>query len=561
GADEVGTLEALKSHRREVLDPTIADHNGRIVKTTGDGLLAEFSSAVDAVSCALLVQSKMAERNRSSVLVIAFRIGINVSDIIVDGEDIFGDGVNVAARVENECEPGSVCLSGSAFEQVVGKPGFAFDDLGERSLKNIERPVRLYAARPAGSAPATGTEAAKRLPFADKPSIAVLPFQNMSGDHEQEYFADGIVEDIITALSRTKWLFVVARNSSFIYKGRTAEIKQVGRELGVRYVLEGSVRKSGNRVRITGQLIEAATQHHIWADRFEGSLEDVFALQDRVTESVVGAIEPSLRKAEILRGRSKPTESLDAYDCYLRAIAALYELTAESQEAGEAYLKRAIELDPHYASAKARYAHALIFRRVQGWAARPDDRGTALALAREALSEGSDDPLVLARVAMALTYFADDNEQAVELANRAVDLHPNSPEVLIMSAWVHCFDCTDPDKSIEQFTRAMRLSPRDPDTARACAGLAFANLIAGRSEDGLRWSQRALREMPHLTVAHRAQILALVRTERIDEARDTARRMMEVDPRFTIATRIPPYRDRAFRNELQTALRNLGLPE
>lgn len=564
GLDEIGTLEALKSHRREVIDPAIADHNGRIVKTTGDGMLVEFSSAVDAVTCAMLVQGKMAERNRNFTPLITFRIGINVGDIIVDGDDIFGDGVNVAARVENECEPGSVCLSGSAFEQVRGKTGFSFDDLGEKPLKNIDRPVRLYAVRPADLMPAKAARAAansaKPLLLPDGPSIAVLPFQNMSGDPEQEYFADGMVEDIITALSRAKWLFVVARNSCFIYKGRTVEIKQVGRELGVRYVLEGSVRKSGNRVRITGQLIEAETQHHIWADRFEGDLEDVFALQDSVTESVVGAIEPSLRKAEILRGRNKPTENLDAYDCYLRAIAALYELTIEGQEAGETYLKRAIKLDPHYASAKARYSYSLIFRRVQGWA-RPEDRATALALAREALSEGGDDPLVLARVAMTLTYFADDNEQALVLADRAVSLDPNSAEVLIMSAWAHCFDCTDPEKSIEQFTRAMRLSPRDPDTGRACAGLAFAHLIAGRDEEGFRWSQRALKEMPHLTVAHRAQILALVRMKRIDQARDTARRLIEFDPGFTIATRMPPYRDVVFRTELHAALRSLGLPE
>jgi len=568
GADEVGTLAALKAHRREIVDPAIAAHRGRIVKTTGDGILVEFASAVDAVTCAMAVQQKMAERTVDGTGPrIQFRVGINIGDIIIDGDDIFGDGVNVAARVENECEPGYVCLSGSAFEQVRGKTGFAFDDLGEKSLKNIDRPVRLYAARLAESTPAisamstrAASAAAKPLPLPDRPSIAVLPFTNMSGDPEQEYFADGMVEDIITALSRAKWLFVVARNSSFTYKGRTVEVKQVGRELGVRYVLEGSVRKSSNRVRITGQLIEAATQHHIWADRFEGSLEDVFALQDRVTESVVGAIEPSLRKAEILRSRHKPTENLDAYDCYLRAISALYELTVEGQEAGETYLKRAIELDPQYASAKARYAYSLIFRRVQGWA-RPEDGATALAIAREALSEGGDDPLVLARVAMTFTYFAEDNEQAVALADRAVSLDPNSAEVLIMSAWVHCFDCTDPDKSIEQFTRAMRLSPRDPDTGRACAGLAFANLIAGRNEEGLRWSQRALKEMSHLTIAHRAQILALIRMKRIDEARDTARRMIEVDPGFTIATRIPPYRDLIFRTELHAALRNVGLPD
>jgi adenylate cyclase len=516
---------------------------------------------VDAVRCAVDIQRGMAERNFEvpTEKRIEFRIGINVGDIISDDNDIYGDGVNVAARLEALADPGGIMVSRTVHDQVRDKLSFGFEDMGEQTVKNIARPIGVHRVQISELAAPAVTKSGV-VTSSSRPSIAVLPFVNMSGDPEQEYFADGIVEEIITALSHMRWLSVIARNSSFTYKGRNVDVKQVGRELGVRYVLEGSVRKAGNRVRITGQLIEAATQHHIWADRFEGSLEDVFALQDSVTESVVGAIEPSLRKAEILRGRAKPTENLDAYDCYLRAVAALYELTLEGHEVAETYLKRAIELDPHYASAKARYAYSLIFRRVQGWA-RPEDGATALAIAREALSEGGDDPLVLARVAMTLTYFARDNEQAVVLADRAIDLDPNSAEVLIMSAWVHCFNCVDPDKSIEQFTRAMRLSPRDPDTGRACAGLAFANLIAARDEEGLRWSQRALNEVPHLTVAHRAQILALVRMKRIDEARDTARRMMEIDPDFTITTRMPPYRDPIFRKELHAALQKLGLPE
>ncbi len=561
GVDEEGTLAALKASRREIIDPTIAEHRGRIVKTTGDGMLVEFVSVVDAVRCAVDIQRGMAERNFEvpTDKRIEFRIGINVGDIISDDNDIYGDGVNVAARLEALADPGGIMVSRTVHDQVRDKLSFGFEDMGEQTVKNIARPIGVHRVQISELAAPAVTKSGV-VTSSSRPSIAVLPFVNMSGDPEQEYFADGIVEEIITALSHMRWLSVIARNSSFTYKGRNVDVKQVGRELGVRYVLEGSVRKAGNRVRITGQLIEAATQHHIWADRFEGSLEDVFALQDSVTESVVGAIEPSLRKAEILRGRAKPTENLDAYDCYLRAVAALYELTLEGHEVAETYLKRAIELDPHYASAKARYAYSLIFRRVQGWA-RPEDGARALAIAREALSDGGDDPLVLARVAMTLTYFARDNEQAVVLADRAIDLDPNSAEVLIMSAWVHCFNCVDPDRSIDQFTRAMRLSPRDPDTGRACAGLAFANLIAARDEEGLRWSQRALNEVPHLTVAHRAQILALVRMKRIDEARDTARRMIEIDPDFTITTRMPPYRDPIFRKELHAALQKLGLPE
>src|ERR1700756_1646924 len=349
GADELGTLAALKSHRREIVDPAIAAHKGRIVKTTGDGILVEFGSAVDAVTCAMAVQEKMAVRTAEGTGPnIQFRVGITVGDIIIDSDDIFGDGVNIAARVENECEPGGVYLSSSAFEQVRGKTNFAFDDLGERSLKNIDRPVRIYAARPPlSSAPAKSPGAARKsLPLPDKPSIAVLPFTNMSGDPEQEYFADGMVEDIITALSRIRWLFVIARNSSFTYKGQAVDVKRAGRELGVRYVLEGSVRKGGNRVRITAQLIEAENGAHLWADRFDGSLEDVFELQEQVAISVAGVIEPALQAAEAARSANRRTSDLTAYDLYLRAYA-MYSASHQRQmQQALSLLEEAIARDP-----------------------------------------------------------------------------------------------------------------------------------------------------------------------------------------------------------------------
>jgi TolB-like protein/class 3 adenylate cyclase len=353
GLDEEGTLQALKGHRKALVDPSIASHHGRVVKTTGDGMLVEFASAVHAVHCAVAVQRGMLERNAEVApdRRIEFRVGINVGDIIIDGDDIFGDGVIVAARIENECEPGCVCLSGSAFDQVRGETSFAFDDLGERPLKNIDRPVRLYAARPIASSLATtgrSAQAGKPLPLPDKPSIAVLPFTNMSGDTEQEYFADGMVEDIISALSRFKLLFVIARNSSFTYKGKPIDIKRVGRELGVRYVLEGSVRKAGNRVRITGQLIDASTGTHLWADHFDGILEDIFNLQDRVTASVVAAIAPKVQQAEVERSTRKPTENLDAYDYYLRGLALNSNPTKDTTEEALRLYSKAIELDPNF---------------------------------------------------------------------------------------------------------------------------------------------------------------------------------------------------------------------
>jgi len=323
GADEEGTLECLKALRRELLDPKIAEHKGRIVKTTGDGMLVEFPSVVDAVRCAVEIQEGMTERNAEvqEARRIEFRIGINLGDVIVEGDDLYGDGVNIAARVEALADAGGVFVSNTVHDHVRDRLPYVFEDLGEQQVKNITRPVRVYRIRDARAATAPSAPAPPTLPLPDKPSIAVLPFANMSGDTEQEYFVDGMVEEIITALSRLRWLFVIARNSSFTYKGQAVDVKRVGRELGVRYVLEGSVRKAGNRVRITGQLIDAETGAHLWADRFDGSIEDVFELQDKVAASVAGVIEPTLQMAEVHRSARRPTNDLAAYDLYLRAYA------------------------------------------------------------------------------------------------------------------------------------------------------------------------------------------------------------------------------------------------
>jgi adenylate cyclase len=349
GADEEGTLAALKACRRELIDPKIAEHRGRIVKTTGDGALVEFASAVDAVRCATEIQRAMAERNAaiSEDRRIEFRIGINVGDIIIDEGDIYGDGVNVAARVETLASPGAICISDNAYQQIKGKLTLEVSDVGEQQLKNIAQPVRVYSVRLAGAA----TRPTLSLP--DRPSIAVLPFQNMSGDPEQDYFADGMVEDITTGLSRINWLFVIARNSTFAYKGKSIDVKQIGRELGVRYVLEGSVRKAADRVRITGQLIDTATGAHVWAERYDRKFDDIFALQDDITLSVVGAIEPSLRLAEIERVKRKRSDSLDAYDLVLQAQPDVYTRVPEHVTKALLLLERALTFDPNYALAHA----------------------------------------------------------------------------------------------------------------------------------------------------------------------------------------------------------------
>ena len=357
GRDEERTLGDLKGARQTLVDPTIAACRGRIVKTTGDGMLVEFASAVDAARCAIEVQRGMAERN---VAVppdrrIEFRIGIHVGDIIIDSDDIFGEGVNIAARLEGMADPGGICISDDAHRQIRGKVDIDFGDMGSQSLKNIAEPMRVWQIRIGGEPGSQrSTVPVQPLPLPDRPSIAVLPFDNMSGDREQDYFADGMVEEIITALSRFKSLFVIARNSSFAYKNKAIDIKRVGRELGVRYVLEGSVRKAGNRVRITGQLIEATTGNHIWADRFDGELEDIFGLQDKVTSSVVGLIAPRLEQAEFERVRQKPTDKLDSYDLYLRGMALIHQRASLA----DAYklFKQAIELDPQFAAAHAMLA-------------------------------------------------------------------------------------------------------------------------------------------------------------------------------------------------------------
>src|SRR5262247_3042757 len=361
GADEEGTHAALKVYRHEIIDPKITEHRGRVVRIIGDGLLVEFASVIAAVRWAVDVQRAIGERNAGlpQEKRIEFRMGINAGDIIIDGTDIWGDGVNVAARLEALAEPGGICVSGRVQEDVHGSIEITFEDIGEQQLKNIARAVRVYRVRLKGTA-----KVSPAVHHSTKPSIAVLPFNNMSGDPEQEYFADGMVEEITTVLSRTRWLFVIARNSSFTYKGRAVDVKQVGRELGVRYVLEGSVRKASNRVRITGQLIDATTGVHLWADRFEGSLDDIFQLQDQVAESVVGAIMPQLERAEIKRALRKPTESLDAYDYYLRGMAKLHSGTREAIEGALALFYKATELDPEFASAYGMAAWCCFWRKV-----------------------------------------------------------------------------------------------------------------------------------------------------------------------------------------------------
>jgi TolB-like protein/class 3 adenylate cyclase/tetratricopeptide (TPR) repeat protein len=561
GEDEEGTLAALKAIRRELGDPKIKEHRGRIVKTTGDGLLVEFSSVVDAVRCAVEVQREMAERNAAipPARRIEFRMGINLGDIIKDGRDIYGDGVNVAARLEALAEPGGISVSRVVRDQVRDKLDFAFEDSGEQQVKNIARPVRVYRI-PIAEQVATRTP----LPLPEKPSLAVLPFQNMSGDPEQEYFADGIVEDITTGISRLPWLFVIARNSSFTYKGKAVDVKQVARELGVRYVLEGSVRKAANRVRITGQLIDTTSGAHIWADRFDGALDDIFELQDQVASGVVGAIEPKLRQSEIERATRKPTESLDAYDLYLRALAAVHQLTSEGIENAVRQAERALEIDPSYAPAAGLAARCRVYQVQQGWARRtPELEAAALHLARHAIDTGKDDPDALWMAGHIIAVFSGDHKAGAAAIERALLLNPNAALAWTSRGWVHLF-LDEADHAIAAFERASRLSPLDPQGYSIKGGLARAHLTAGRYEEAMRWVDQTILEHPRYTPTLWMKVVLYELMGRPNEACEALKPMLEAWPGFTIEA-FTAYAKLHYTPRLRAiyveALRKAGLPE
>jgi len=561
GADDEGTLAQLKGHRRDLVDPKIKEHQGRIVKTTGDGMLAEFASVVDALRCVTEIQRDMRVRNTDipQEKRIEFRAGLNVGDIIIDGDDIYGDGVNVAARLENMAEPGGICISGRVYEDTHGKLDIAFDDEGEQQLKNIAWPVRVYRVRLEGAAP--GTRPALALP--NKPSIAVLAFDNLSADPEQEYFADGMVEEIIMALSRLRWLFVIARNSSFTYKGRAVDVKQVGRELGVRYVLEGSVRKAGKKLRIAGQLIDTSTGAHLWADRFEGGTDDIFDLQDQVTASVVGAIAPKLEQAEIERALRKPTESLDAYDYYLRGMASVHLWTKDASVEALAMFSRAIELDPNFASAHGVAARCYSQRLSSGWMIdRPREVAEAERLARRAGELGQDDALALCTAGLALAYVVGDLDDGAALIDRALVLNPNLAWAWMFSGWVNVW-LGEPDVVIEHIGRAIRLSPYDPHIFNMQTATAYAHFIAGRFAESLSWAEMAIRERRNHVLALRILSASCAMAGRLEQARETLVRLLELDPALRISNlrHVSPFRRPEDFAKFAEALRKAGLPE
>jgi adenylate cyclase len=557
GADEEGTLNRLRSIRADLIDSKITENRGRIVKTTGDGLLVEFSSVVDALRCATQWQHGMDERNAAvpGDDRIQFRIGVHQGDIVVEDDDIFGDGVNVAARLEGLAEPGGISVSARVQEDVAGRLDLIFDDIGEQSLKNIARPVHVYRVRLATAentpkVQATGSGPALTLP--DKPSIAVLPFQNMSGDPEQEYFADGMVEEIITALSRIRWLFVIARNSSFTYKGQPVDVKQVGRELGVRYVLEGSVRKAGGRVRITAQLIDALSGTHLWAERFDGSLEDVFELQDHVATSVAGVIEPTLQAAEIRLSTARPTHDLTAYDLYLRALPLWGSFEKERIIQALDLLRQAIGRDPHYGPALALAAHCHHLLDANGWTDdRQTSRGKGIGFARRALQVAPDDPDVLASAAFVLGFFGEDIDVAIRLIDRSITLNPSFARGWMWSAVLRNF-AGQPDLAIEHFKTGLRLSPRDR-IGNSGTGLGAAYFFSRRFDEAATILLSSLEQSPNFAVTYRLLASCYAHMGRLDEAREIVSRLRAITP-VVIPSGIP-YRNPEDRELFLSGLR------
>jgi len=537
GADEEGTLQQLKADRKELIDPKILEHRGRIVKTTGDGILVEFVSVVDAVRCSVDIQRSMAERNIQipAEKRIELRIGINVGDIISDDNDIYGDGVNVAARLQALADPGGIYVSRVVHDQVRDKLNFSFEDMGEQTVKNISRPVGVHRVRidadAAPKGPATSNKSGASA--SERPAVAVLPFINLSGDPEQEYFADGVSEDIITALSKLRWFFVIARNSSFTYKGKAVDVKRAARELGVRYVLEGSVRKGGDRVRITAQLIDAATGNHIWADRYDGDLTDVFALQDEITQKVAAAIEPRLLEAEGLRSQNRSPEELGAWDMVIRANSLFWRLTrAETAQAIE-MLQQAVARYPEYAPAHSLLAFILLISGYIG--ARPSEEQLKQASTLAARAAELDDGDPWAHLALGFAAFMKRQTPiAAAEFHRALSLNPNFAAAHGYLGWALAFD-GQTSLASAHLEEAMRLSPHDPQNAIFNTGLAIVHYFTGDYARAVEFSRKALQQRSAFTAGYRIHVAALAQAGQVDEASEALGHLKEMHPDLSIA--------------------------
>ncbi len=559
--DEAGTLAALKAHRAELIDPKIAEYHGRIVKLMGDGALVEFPSVVDAVECADDIQVGMAARNADvpEGRRIEFRIGINLGDIIVEGEDIYGDGVNVAARLQELAEPGGVCISSGVYEQVHKKTDLAFQDMGTREVKNISEPVRVYRVDASDSSSPGHVGSGERLSVPDKPSVAVLPFTNMSGDSEQEYFSDGITEDIITDLSKISGLFVVARNAVFLYKEKAVSPVDVSRDLGVAYVVEGSVRKAGNRMRISAQLIDPHTGYHIWAERYDRDVADIFALQDEITEKIVGALEVKLTKGEQEQVASRYTENLEAYDYFLRGKAYQARTTKERNTQAQEMFEKAIELDPNFAGAYAQ----LSFSHFRDWRYQWSDDPRALDRALEAAQKAVDldDSLPLAHTYLGWAHlWKKQHEKAIAEAKRAIELDRNFAEGYARLGEIMNL-AGRPDEGVNLLKKAMHLDPHFPPIYLFFLGYGYYAM--GQYEEAIAALKRSLTQNPDHFSPHRTLAVIFSELGREEEAQAEVAEMLRISPNATLRGQKErmPFKDESTLERYMEGLRKAGLPE
>ena len=565
--DEVGTLRTLTAHR-EIMDRLIGEHGGRIANTAGDSVLAEFPSIVDAVEAAVEVQEALKTANEAlpEDRQICFRIGVHVGEVMIKGGDLFGEGVNTTARLQAVATPGGVCISGTVHEYVRKVLPLVYQDLGPQQVKNIAQPIGAFAVRtqtePLPTDVPVGKAKFKALPLPDKPSIVVLPFTNMSGDPEQEYFAEGIAEELTTALARLRGFFVIARNSAFTYKGKPVHVQRIGRDLGVRYVLEGSVRRAGGRVRIGVQLADAGTGREVWSERYERPLVDVFALQDEIAANVVVAVEPKLYAAERDRIQQKPPGDLDAWDCVIRALSQMWRGTQSDNEAALDFLSAALRLDPAYARALGLHAWFSLWNAHQGWskgglaAVLP----TAMEQAHAAVGIDGDD--AWARLALGFAQmFRREHEDAVDELRTALDLNPNF-------AFAHaCLGLTlayggKGHEAVAQVEKAMRLSPRDPFAYFFAGVRSFAHFMAGEYTAGLDWGRRAVRLNP-IPGHWRALALSATMMGFVEEARNAVATAVRLQPDFSVAwvERASPLVHASDRARYCDILRSVGLPE
>ncbi len=568
GIDEEGTLAQLRALRKTLFDPKIAEHHGRVVKNTGDGALVEFASVVDAVRCADKIQRSVSEQNADVPpdKRIELRIGIHVGDIIIDENDIYGDGVNIAVRLEGIAEPGGICISDDAHRQIRGKVDIAFDDIGERTLKNIAEPMRAWHIRLAGeAAPAIRSSSSvihvQDLALPDKPSIVVLPFDNMSAEAGQDYLADGIVEAITAALSCIRSFFVIARSSAFTYKGRATNARDVGKELGVAYLLEGSVQKAGNRLRIIVQLIETEGGAHVWSSRFDGAIDDFFDFEDRITEQVAGALQPSIRIAEIERSRRKRPQDLGSYDYTMRAMPHVWGLEEEESAKALELLENALAIDPQYplALSLAGWCHAQ--RSVYNWA---DDiaksQAMARALAERAAAMSGDDPIILSVLGAVHTFVRNFGTARV-LLERAIALDPNAAWAWSRLGWLENYS-DQPERALEDFARALRLSPLDPMNFNNYAGMGAAHHVAQDYDRATALYRRALEERPHASWIYRNLASSLSGAGRDEEAKQAYAEMMRSYPDLTVSKfKQAMVFSPAVLNRMAENLRKLGLPD